>query len=102
MTRQTTVAFVSLGCVKNLVDSEKMLGQLAEAGCAVTNDESAADVIAHCGRYLAPFKTPKEIRFIDELPRNARGKLDREVLVTWWERESGGPGRGASPASTGQ
>lgn len=41
----TTVAFVSLGCAKNLVDSEKMLGQLAEAGCALTNDASDAEVI---------------------------------------------------------
>ena len=29
-----TGAFVSLGCPKNLVDSEKMLGSLAEAGIA--------------------------------------------------------------------
>lgn len=41
----TRVAFVSLGCAKNLVDSEKMLGQLAEAGCAITPDEQNADVI---------------------------------------------------------
>ena len=40
-----SVAFVSLGCPKNLVDSEKMLGQLAEAGCTLTNDEDRADVI---------------------------------------------------------
>jgi len=45
MSRQTRVAFISLGCAKNLVDSEKMLGQLAESGCALTNDESSADVI---------------------------------------------------------
>ena len=45
MAKQIRVAFVSLGCVKNLVDSEKMLGQLAEAGCAITADESDADVI---------------------------------------------------------
>ncbi len=44
-TDPTTVAFVSLGCAKNLVDSEKMLGQLAEAGCALTNEASDADVI---------------------------------------------------------
>ena len=36
MTKPTRVAFVSLGCAKNLVDSEKMLGQLAEAGCVIT------------------------------------------------------------------
>ena len=45
MTELTRVAFVSLGCAKNLVDSEKMLGQLAEADCAITADESDADVI---------------------------------------------------------
>ncbi|MEI8195668.1 MAG: hypothetical protein WCI73_07145, partial [Phycisphaerae bacterium] len=33
-----TVAFVSLGCPKNLVDSEKMLGLLAEDGIAITVD----------------------------------------------------------------
>ena len=36
---------MSLGCVKNLVDSEKMLGQIAEAGCHITADEAHADVI---------------------------------------------------------
>ena len=29
------VAMISLGCPKNLVDSEKMLAGLAEAGCVV-------------------------------------------------------------------
>ena len=33
-----TVAFVSLGCPKNLVDSERMLGLLAEDGLAITAD----------------------------------------------------------------
>ena len=46
-----TVAFVSLGCPKNLVDSEKMLGLLAEDGLVPTADESNADaiVINTCG-----------------------------------------------------
>jgi ribosomal protein S12 methylthiotransferase len=45
------VAFVSLGCPKNLVDSEKMLGLLAEDGIAVTGDHAQADaiVINTCG-----------------------------------------------------
>ncbi|TWT45191.1 Ribosomal protein S12 methylthiotransferase RimO [Phycisphaerae bacterium RAS1] len=45
------VGFVSLGCAKNLVDSEKMLGQLAESGCLISGDESAADtiVVNTCG-----------------------------------------------------
>ena len=49
---------------------------------------SVATVIAHCGQYLAPFKTPKEIYFIDEIPKNARGKLDRDVLAGAWKREN--------------
>ncbi|NCB92754.1 MAG: 30S ribosomal protein S12 methylthiotransferase RimO [Clostridia bacterium] len=39
------IFFVSLGCDKNLVDSEEMLGALASAGYQITDDESAADII---------------------------------------------------------
>ncbi len=39
------VLFVSLGCDKNLVDSEYMLGILREKGYDFTDDESDADVI---------------------------------------------------------
>ncbi len=37
--------FVSLGCDKNLVDSEYMLGMLAKAGIEITDDENEADII---------------------------------------------------------
>ncbi|MGL4798842.1 MAG: 30S ribosomal protein S12 methylthiotransferase RimO [Cellulosilyticaceae bacterium] len=40
-----TVAFVSLGCDKNLVDSEHMLGLLHEAGFQLVGDESKAEVL---------------------------------------------------------
>src|SRR5690606_39144071 len=39
------IGFVSLGCPKNLVDGEVMLGLLGEAGHEVTPDAQAADVI---------------------------------------------------------
>ena len=39
------VFFVSLGCDKNLVDSEEMLGALVESGWEITDDESQADGI---------------------------------------------------------
>lgn len=39
------VLFVSLGCDKNLVDSEKMLGLLNEAGYRVAQEESETDAI---------------------------------------------------------
>lgn len=37
--------FISLGCDKNLVDSEYMIGMLTEQGVELTNDETEADVI---------------------------------------------------------
>ncbi len=40
-----TVALVSLGCPKNLVDSEKMLGLLAEDGLIPVADHEQADAI---------------------------------------------------------
>ncbi len=53
-----SVAFVSLGCPKNLVDSERMLGLLAEDGIAITADHDEADaiIINTCG-FLEASKT---------------------------------------------
>jgi ribosomal protein S12 methylthiotransferase len=39
------ILFVSLGCDKNLVDSEVMLGLLAKGGYGFTDDETEADII---------------------------------------------------------
>ena len=41
----TRVGFVSLGCPKNLVDSEVMMGLLANAGAKLVSDAEEADVI---------------------------------------------------------
>src|SRR4051794_25447681 len=43
--RTRTFAFVSLGCPKNLVDSERMLGKLAQEGYALVPDAAGADVV---------------------------------------------------------
>lgn len=39
------VFFISLGCDKNLVDSEEMLGALTSEGYEITDDETKADII---------------------------------------------------------
>lgn len=39
------IFFISLGCDKNLVDSEYMLGILHDNGYSITDDESRADII---------------------------------------------------------
>src|SRR5437763_12048150 len=46
-----TISFVSLGCSKNLVDSERMLGLLAQDGYAIVPETEPADlvVVNTCG-----------------------------------------------------
>lgn len=39
------ILFISLGCDKNLADSEVMLGLLASGGYEITDDETQADII---------------------------------------------------------
>lgn len=42
---KTTVGLVSLGCAKNLIDSEIMIGHLQEAGMMMTPEPELADVL---------------------------------------------------------
>ena len=42
MSKMKNVLFISLGCDKNLVDSEKMLGLLSEAGYTIVEEEEQA------------------------------------------------------------
>ena len=39
------ILFTSLGCDKNLVDTEVMLGELAEEGYLFTDEEAEADIV---------------------------------------------------------
>ena len=39
------ILFISLGCDKNLVDTEKMLGILVQRGYSITDDEQEADAV---------------------------------------------------------
>jgi ribosomal protein S12 methylthiotransferase len=43
--RPLRVGMISLGCAKNLVDAEIMLGALLKAGMEITNDAAAADAV---------------------------------------------------------
>lgn len=39
-----------------------------------------AEIRRYCKNRLASFKTPKQVYFVDELPRNAMGKVQKNVL----------------------
>ena len=45
MAMRDKILFISLGCDKNLVDSERMLGFLSEKGYGFTDDETEADIV---------------------------------------------------------
>jgi len=53
--KPVTVGFIALGCPKNVVDSERMLAEIAKAGLVITAEPENADVIVinTCG-FIAP------------------------------------------------
>ena len=77
-----SVAFVSLGCPKNLVDSERMLGLLAEDGLTITNDASQADaiVINTCG-FLEASKDESLAAIREAIEQKHTGRCKRVVVA---------------------
>jgi ribosomal protein S12 methylthiotransferase len=53
--KPVTVGFIALGCPKNIVDSERMLAEIAQAGFLITAEPENADVVVinTCG-FIAP------------------------------------------------
>jgi len=73
------VAAVSLGCSKNRVDTEEVLGRLAEWGCQLIEDCSMADIVVvnTCG-----FIEDAQQESIDTLLEvAASGKKDQKIVV---------------------
>ncbi|HDY65531.1 MAG TPA: 30S ribosomal protein S12 methylthiotransferase RimO, partial [Phycisphaerae bacterium] len=76
------VALVSLGCPKNLVDSERILGELAEAGCVVgaTMDEADVIVINTCGFLSAAREESLEV-IAEAVEQKRVGRAGRVVVT---------------------
>ena len=76
------VAFVSLGCPKNLVDSERMLGLLAEDGLTITSDPAAADaiVVNTCG-FLEASRMESLEAIRDAIRMKHEGRCRRVVVA---------------------
>jgi long-chain acyl-CoA synthetase len=61
------------------VPSERM-GEEVKAFVVRRGDVDAETLKAYCREKLANYKTPGEIEFVDLLPRNAVGKIDKKEL----------------------
>ncbi len=71
------IGFISLGCAKNLVDSEMILGILKQAGCEIVSDPEIADAIFinTCG-FIEPAKE-ETLNTIKEM-----AQYDKKLIVT--------------------
>jgi len=75
------VGMISLGCAKNLVDTEVMLGHLGAAGCDFVDDPGRADVIVvnTCG-FIGPARE-ESIRTILEAAELKKSGSAKRLLV---------------------
>lgn len=74
--------FVSLGCPKNLVDSEVMMGQLKKAGYEITNnaDEAETLVVNTCG-FIESAKAESIEAILEGVEQKANGKTQRVIVA---------------------
>jgi ribosomal protein S12 methylthiotransferase len=77
-----TFAFVSLGCPKNLVDSERMLGKLAQDGYVLTPDADGADVVVvnTCG-FIEPARQESLGVIREMLDLKSQGRVGAVVVA---------------------
>lgn len=76
------VGFVSLGCPKNLVDSEVMMGQLKNAGYEITNNANEAEtlVVNTCG-FIESAKAESIEAILEATNAKSEGKAKRVVVA---------------------
>ncbi|HXV76285.1 MAG TPA: radical SAM protein, partial [Candidatus Polarisedimenticolaceae bacterium] len=76
------VGVISLGCAKNLVDTEVMLGHLDRAGCEFVRDPRQADVILvnTCG-FIEPAREESVQAILEAAQFKKDGRLRRLVVA---------------------
>ncbi len=77
----TKVGFVSLGCPKNLVDSEVMMGMLAHAGAELTRRAEDADVIVVNTCSFIASAQQESVNTILEMARHKTDGHARKLIV---------------------
>ncbi len=76
------IGFISLGCPKNLVDSEVMMGKLRQSGYEITTDASEADtlVVNTCG-FIESAKQESVEAILEAARLKTEGKAQRLVVA---------------------
>ncbi|HTD35693.1 MAG TPA: 30S ribosomal protein S12 methylthiotransferase RimO [Candidatus Elarobacter sp.] len=73
--RTRTVSFVSLGCAKNLVDSEVMIAKLGAAGWSLVPEADAADaVVVNTCAFIDPAKAESTETILEHAERKREGQ----------------------------
>ena len=80
-TKLPSVGVVSLGCAKNLVDTEVMLGHLARAGHAIVPDGEARVVLVNTCGFIDRAKEESIEAILEQVERKKRGEIDRVVVA---------------------
>src|SRR6266511_2513563 len=77
-----TFSFISLGCPKNTVDSERMLGKLAQDGYALQPDAAGADVVIvnTCG-FIEPARQESLAVIREMLELKKQGRIGAVVVA---------------------
>jgi len=77
-----TVGFISLGCPKNQVDSEKMLAQIIQAGLVITEETENCDIaiVNTCG-FIAPAKQEALDTIKQLIKAKKKGNIKKIVVV---------------------
>jgi acyl-CoA synthetase (AMP-forming)/AMP-acid ligase II len=74
------------GCAVVGIPDERLGERVAAAVVRAGDDPLTADDLrAHCARSLARYKVPERFLFVDELPRNAMGKVVKRLVVPWFD-----------------
>src|ERR1700756_2306144 len=81
VSRTKKVGFVSLGCPKNLVDSEVMMGMLAQAGAELTPRAEEADVIVVNTCSFIDSAQQESVNTILEMARHKTGGTKKLVVA---------------------
>ncbi|GAA4840596.1 acyl-CoA synthetase [Saccharopolyspora rosea] len=57
------------------------LGERIVAWVVAAHEVAEGELVDHVARLLTPHKRPREVRFLDALPRNEMGKVQKKALV---------------------